>query len=60
MSITRTILPGNGKQLIILNEDRPDDWYQFQQSEQRQLAIHLGRPDFAYLPGPHELFVDQV
>lgn len=57
---TQNYLPGNGEVLLCMDEVRPDDWYQFQQSAERRLAVHLGRQDFPYIPGHHHLFVDQL
>lgn len=53
-------LPGNGHQLLCLKDDRPDDWYEYQQNEQQRFALHLDRKTFPYIIGSHKLFVDRI
>lgn len=56
----KNYLPGNGEMLMCLDEARPDEWYQFQNEPHARLAFHIGRRDFAYIPGAHQLFVDRI
>ena len=52
--------PYKGERLLCMNEIRPDDWYHFQEALNKLLALYIGRQDFAYIPGAHQLFVDQI
>ena len=59
-AFTRDYLPGNGELLLKLEEVRPDHWFQFQEDKHHRIALHIGRQDFAFIPGAHQLYVDRM